>query len=233
MVKGPCILSWTFRTDVKNLEEAKHNYMVLRFGPKNKPIKMEEISVAGLEINWIVFFLKRKLYFLKLFGMFSSHWCWKNVVWNVCLKKFAYFVIWVEVFLHPCSICRSFFFSTLNNFASVCGRIFMTENLWLYCVCLREWNQIRKSVHFVIFAFVTWISCCKNCQQISLLSPSNKSPLFCHSFSFFPCKRSIRTFGWLVISALKLLMMSEGQIHCVSTTGPTNTPNNIRRKNHK
>ena len=26
----------------------------------------------------------------------------------------------------------------------------MTENLWLYCVCLREWNQIRKSVHFVI-----------------------------------------------------------------------------------
>ena len=51
MVKGPCILSWTFRTDVKNLEEAKHNYMVLRFGPKNKPIKMEEISVAGLEIN--------------------------------------------------------------------------------------------------------------------------------------------------------------------------------------
>ena len=51
IVKGPYILSWTFQTDVKNLEEAKHNYMVLRFGPKNKPIKMEEISVAGLEIN--------------------------------------------------------------------------------------------------------------------------------------------------------------------------------------
>ena len=93
------------------------------------------------------------------------HWCLKNVVWNVCLKKFAYFVIWVEVFLNPCSICRSVF-------ASVCGRIFMTENLWLYIVQKRvKPDIIRKSVHFVIFAFVTWISCCKNCQQISLLSP--------------------------------------------------------------
>ena len=45
IVKGPYILSWTFQTDVKNLEEAKHNYMVLRFGPKNKSLKMEE-SVA-------------------------------------------------------------------------------------------------------------------------------------------------------------------------------------------
>ena len=51
IVKGPYILSWTYQTDVKNLEKAKHNYMVLRFGTKNKPIKMEEISVAGLEIN--------------------------------------------------------------------------------------------------------------------------------------------------------------------------------------
>ena len=42
MVKGPCILSWTFRTDVKNLEEAKHNYMVLKIELQNKPSKMEE-----------------------------------------------------------------------------------------------------------------------------------------------------------------------------------------------
>ena len=44
IVKGPYILSWTYQTDVKNSEKAKHNYMVLRFGTKNKPFKMEESS---------------------------------------------------------------------------------------------------------------------------------------------------------------------------------------------
>ena len=152
MVKGPCILSWTFRTDVKNLEEAKHNYMVLRFGPKNKPIKMEEISVAGLEINWIVFFLKRKLYFLKLFGMFSSHWCWKNVVWNVCLKKFAYFVIWVEVFLHPCSICRSFFFSPLSIILHLCAVEFLWPKIFDYIVFV--WESETRSENLFILWFL-------------------------------------------------------------------------------
>ena len=42
IVKGPYIASWTYQTEVKNLEEAKHNYMVLKIELQNKPSKMEE-----------------------------------------------------------------------------------------------------------------------------------------------------------------------------------------------
>ena len=42
IAKGPYIASWTHQTEVRNLEEAKHNYIVLRFGQQNKPAKMEE-----------------------------------------------------------------------------------------------------------------------------------------------------------------------------------------------
>ena len=42
IVKGPYIASWTYQTEVKNLEEAKHNYMVLKIKLQNKPSKMEE-----------------------------------------------------------------------------------------------------------------------------------------------------------------------------------------------
>ena len=41
IVKGPYILSWTYQTDVKNLEEARHNYMILKKEIQNKPFKME------------------------------------------------------------------------------------------------------------------------------------------------------------------------------------------------
>ena len=42
IVKGPYIAFWTHQTEVRNLEEARHNYMVLKFGPQNKPSKMKE-----------------------------------------------------------------------------------------------------------------------------------------------------------------------------------------------
>ena len=44
IVKGPYISSWTYQTEVKNLEEAKDNYMELKIRLQNKPFKMEEIT---------------------------------------------------------------------------------------------------------------------------------------------------------------------------------------------
>ena len=48
IVKGPFILSWTYQTEVKNLEEAKHNYMVLKRELQNKPPKMDSSEEVSL-----------------------------------------------------------------------------------------------------------------------------------------------------------------------------------------
>ena len=44
IVKGPYIASWTYQTEVRNLEEAKHNLMVLKIELQNKPFKMDDSS---------------------------------------------------------------------------------------------------------------------------------------------------------------------------------------------
>ena len=42
IVKGPCMASWTYQTEVNNFEEAQHNLMVLKIELQYKPSKMEE-----------------------------------------------------------------------------------------------------------------------------------------------------------------------------------------------
>ena len=42
IVKGPCMASWTYQTEVNNFQEAQHNLMVLKIELQYKPSKMEE-----------------------------------------------------------------------------------------------------------------------------------------------------------------------------------------------
>ena len=42
IVKGPCMASWTYQTEVNNYEEAQHNLMVLQIQIQYKPSKKEE-----------------------------------------------------------------------------------------------------------------------------------------------------------------------------------------------
>ena len=44
-MKGPVMLSWTYQVDDKNLQEAKHNLMVLEEKMQNKLPTVEETSV--------------------------------------------------------------------------------------------------------------------------------------------------------------------------------------------
>ena len=45
IAKGPAMLSWTYQVDDKNLQEAKHNLMVLKEKMQNKQPTVEETSV--------------------------------------------------------------------------------------------------------------------------------------------------------------------------------------------
>ena len=42
IVKGPCMASWTYQTEVNNFEKAQHDLMVLKLELQYKPSQMEE-----------------------------------------------------------------------------------------------------------------------------------------------------------------------------------------------